>query len=202
MRAKEFITELDADFVNSEIRKDKSWRIQGKGCTASVWQHIDDPHTVVKVVGGGTWQDTNDLHATIAFVHFCVDHGYKSKHFPIIHGINVDDPEVVQVRIEKLYPMDREISTLLSTIATAINKYGSAPQRVIDEFEDRLQLSGLIHNNSVNGIVDAIRLLADNSIMNSYKTEHSLQFLTLDLHAANWMTRADGTIVAVDPWVG
>jgi len=207
MKSSEFINEISSEYVNNTIRTNRNWRRQGRGATASVWQHISDPHTVVKVVGGGEMEDPNDLGATIAFVHFCVDHGYKSKHFPIIHGINVDDPEVVQVRIEKLQPLNFEVASALSGLANAVGySCFSASSANLNSrvayLEKMLQQKGLQTQNNADDMVDAIRMLGDEQTIAYYGKEHSSPYISLDLHQGNWMMRQDGTIVAVDPWVG
>jgi len=209
MRANEFLAELDPGFVNGEIRaqnanKSKAvWKHKGRGATASVWQHFDDPTTVVKVVGGGEYESfQHERGSTLAFVHFCVDHGWQSPHFPIIHGINVDDDEVLQVRIESLKELGDDIAYSCSSLANDV-KYQRSEQNIkmsMDELQNSLmdKRKRYRKQNSAQSILKAIQLLY--RAIPVYAEAHGLPELRLDLHAGNWLARPNGVVVAADPW--
>lgn len=208
MRANEFINEqiideLDPGYVNQTIGQDPNWSNLGSGYTASVWQHLSEPDQVVKVVGGGSEGITQGEHrglytGTVALVHFLVDHGHLSTHFPIIHGINIDDNEVLQIRLEKLFPLEQEICNRLSDIVTS-EKFGG-----VSAYE-KVRLNLLIHDdgtrnkNDADSLVNAIKLLIKAAPI--YAKAHKLDNIGVDLHGGNWLQRQDGTIVAADPWV-
>ena len=200
MRSTEFISELDNRFVNSQVDT-SSWKQLGQGCTASVWQHINDPDTVVKLVGGGYDSVTQEeKSATIAFVKFCVDHGYESKHFPIIHGINVDDPEVIQIRLEGLLPFNGDLGYALEMISPNLIKGRKA--YVVSSLTEALYYTSkaIQQNNTAESLVSAVEMLL--RYVPVYSKIFKCRNLKVDLHAENWMRRSDGTIVAVDPWYG
>ena len=207
MISKEFLTELDQYFVNDEIKKQRNgpkkiWKMKGQGVTASVWQRYDDPHTVVKVVGGGEYESfKHERGCTLAFVHFCVDHGWRSKHFPIVHGINIDDDEVLQVRIEKLVDPNDWICDSCAALARGV-RYNSPPKEMKYRYDNLAE--GIYTDpkyrgkNTAQGILEAIQIL--NQAIPAYKHAHDLPQIILDLHGGNWLARQDGTIVAADPW--
>jgi len=188
--------------VNKTIKKtgDGKWVAPGGGkiipigATGSVWQHLDDPDKVVKVVGGGRWRaEKHHLDSTVAFVDFLVHNGYKSPHFPIVHGIDVG-ADVVQVRVERLYPINRDVGWLLDEMSDGF----IGPTKVREY--DRLVKRGDIdpNKNSFESIKKCIKLL--NDARSEYKNKYKLPNLILDLHSGNWLQRSDGTIVAADPW--
>jgi hypothetical protein len=208
MRAKEFIIEnieldeISPAVVNKTIQKTGAgkWVAPGggkripKGATSSVWQHLADPDKVVKVVGGGGDEaQKHHLDSTVAFVDFLVHNGYKSPHLPIIHGIDVGD-DVVQVRMERLYPINTDLGDLLEEMT-----YGPMAPWMIREY-DGLVKRGIIdtNKNSIESIKKCIRLL--DAARSEYKNKYKLPNLLLDLHTFNWLQRSDGTIVAADPW--
>ena len=215
MRATEFITEnieldeLDPNYVNNTIEKGGAgkWvppngrRFAPQGVTASVWQHLDDPDKVVKVVGGGIYQaEKHHLDGTVAFVDFLVHNGYKSKHLPIVYGIDIGK-EVVQVRMERLeevsIPVGRELFSLSSYVAHGPTggKHFKPPNEA--GFNRELARYGIEDINSYQSIVECIKLL--NTARIAYGKKYGLQ-IRLDLHSDNWRKRTDGTLVAVDPW--
>ncbi len=191
----------DSTFINGQINP-AEWTKKGSGATASVWQHVNDPDTVVKVTGGGYSSiGAFNTNVTMAFVHFCVDHGWESKHYPIIHGINTDDPDIVQVRIEALRPVDSRLGNALGQLAdeikfAGISNSGWDINRVNLLFKDY----NIQHANSAHDIAVACELLL--RVAPKYAQEHNVTRIRLDLHSGNWMQRADGTIVAIDPWHG
>jgi len=208
MRATEFIfenialDELSPAFVNKTIQQKGAgkWvspgggKIIPKGATGSVWQHLDDPDKVVKVVGGGRYAaKKHHLDSTVAFVDFLVHNGYKSKHLPIVHGIDVGK-DVVQVRMERLQPIDLYLGWLLHDIS-----YKPVTNAMMKEY-DRLVKRGAIdpNKNSIESIKKCTELL--NAARSEYKNKYKLPSLSLDLHGGNWLQRPDGTIVAADPW--
>jgi len=206
MKINEIIAEdVPSAFINSEIKKDKQWKKMGSGVTASVWRHMEDPTTVVKVVGGGMMNSRPSYRSgAIAFVHFCVDHGHESPHFPIIHGINVDDDDVVQIRLETLLPIvNYDIATGCANIASDVKEYGVKDYRCVDSMNS---LDRLLHHentqmrghNSAASIAEACDILVKNAP--HYAKAYKLEVLRLDLHFGNWMMRGDNTIVAADPW--
>jgi len=165
MRINEVITtdeDVDPRFVNSEIKK-TAWQEVGQGATASVWQHMDEPTTVVKVVGGGEEEMTEETRNTaIAFVHFCVDHGHESSHFPIIHGINVDDEDVVQIRIERLSSLPGgTVGSMLADLADAVEYHGITNRIIpyITRLDKCLQQHENLKLNSAQDIAYAIAIL-------------------------------------------
>jgi hypothetical protein len=209
MRATEFIIEnieldeISPAAVNKTITQTGAgkWVAPGggkiipKGATGSVWQHLDDPDKVVKVVGGGrNAAKKHHLDSTVAFVDFLVHTGYKSTHLPIVHGIDVGD-DVVQVRMERLYPINsQELRWLLEDMSLKpFNK------KMVEEY-DRLVRRGVINpnKNSIESIRKCIMLL--DAALDKYKKQYKLPDLMLDLHEGNWLQRSDGTIVAADPW--
>lgn len=201
--AREIVNELDPYFVNQQVNK-QDWKILGQGLTASVWQHMMDPDVVVKLVGGGDEPATTDkvLTGSIAFVDFLVHYGYKSKHLPIVYGINVDDPDIVQIKIERLLQLPYEVARALSTVASVI-KYSRTheSQREDNEYlQKELIRNRLTKTNNVNDITDTIRLLFNKEIVSAYKNKYGLAKIQLDLHSGNWLMRPDKTIVAADPW--
>ena len=221
MRATEFITEnIELDEllypaqVNKTIKKtgDGKWVAPGGGkiipigATGSVWQHLDDPDKVVKVVGGGrNAAKKHHLDSTVAFVDFLVHNGYKSTHLPIVHGIDVGS-DVVQVRMERLYPINPKLGKLLDFMSYLVGTGWSLSDErltgndnITTRFNDLVK-KGIINKdkNSVESIEKCIELL-DNSI-DTYKNKYKLPNLSLDLHSGNWLQRSDGTIVAADPW--
>lgn len=208
MRATEFVIEnialdeLSPAFVNKTIQQKGAgkWVPPSgkqnipKGATGSVWQHLDDPDKVVKVVGGGRYAaKKHHLDSTVAFVDFLVHNGYKSKHLPIVHGIDVGK-DVVQVRMERLQPIDPYLGDLLDDMS-----YRPMNSRMTREY-DRLVKRGAIdpNKNSIESIKKCIELL--NAARSEYKNKYKLPSLSLDLHGGNWLQRSDGTIVAADPW--
>jgi hypothetical protein len=225
-----FLTELfspavDEDvsntYVNAAIKKDRKWKHLGGGYTASVWQHLDDPSTVVKVLGGGDANWEAELYGeggprvgrahraqAIAFVHFCVDQGHRSKHLPIIHGINIDDNAVVQIKVERLKELPhkrlkgymglhKELSGLADSIKWASGGR-AALKTYVEDFDNALEAYGLSHNNKAVDIINTIYLLVKAAPV--YAKAHGLDYIRVDLHSENWLMRADGTIVAADPW--
>ena len=198
----EELYELSPDVVNKTIQKTGAgkWVAPGgakkvpKGATGSVWQHLDDPDKVVKVVGGG-WHEAkkHTLDSTVAFVDFLVHNGYKSPHLPIVHGIDVGK-EVVQVRMETLQElnikMGRELGNLSSDMFKPLSR---------NDFNNLLKQQGLSERNSYDSIVECIKLL--NTARIAYGKKYGLR-ISLDLHGGNWLLRRDGTIVAADPWYG
>ena len=190
-----------ADFINKTIQKtDSNWKPVGSGYTSSVWQHAADPTTVVKVVGGGTANPLfrNDIHehraATLAFINFCVDHGKESKHFPIIHGINVDDEDVLQIRMEHLLPIpDNSEYDLCGTLGEIDEGYTTE-----DDLTEALEAEGLSRYNSAADIIKSVDMLR--YARQKYGKKYDIS-LTMDLHAGNWLMHDNGTIVAVDPWI-
>lgn len=206
----EIVTELKPDFVRNEIVRQRqagghnqAWKFKGSGATASVWEHYSDPTTVVKVVGAGNFQSyETERNVTLAFVHFLVDHGHQSPHFPIVHGINIDDSEVLQVRMENLKEIDdmlgsSQLLTRLYRISEYIRNGSDISQLTLDLWKD-LMYADLIEKNSAESLVSAMQLL--NRALPVYAKAHNLKDAGLDLHSGNWLLRADGTIVAVDPW--
>ena len=201
----EKLDELDPGFVNDQIVKQRqpfkhqqAWERKGRGATASVWEHYSDPHTVVKVVGGGEYESfRTEREVTLAFVHFLVDHGHQSKHFPIVHGINIDDDEVLQVRIEKLVPIPDMITGVLGMFKWRADS-GKGMREVAAKLKKVLVRYPKFANNNVDDIVAAVSLL--NRAKSVYAQAHGLHEVTLDLHGGNWLARPDGTIVAADPW--
>lgn len=202
----EKLDELDPGFVNDQIVKQRqpfkhqqAWERKGRGATASVWQHYSDPHTVVKVVGGGDYESfRTEREVTLAFVHFLVDHGHQSKHFPIVHGINIDDHEVLQVRIEKLVPLPDPIASVLGGFRWNTDS-GKHLRTVAAKLKTVLvHYPKLNAQNQVEDIVAAVSLL--DRAKPVYAQAHGLNDVTLDLHSGNWLARPDGTIVAADPW--
>jgi len=213
----EELYEISPDEVNKTIQQTGAgkWVAPGgakkvpKGATGSVWQHLDDPDKVVKVVGGGrNAAKKHHLDSTVAFVDFLVHNGYKSTHLPIVHGIDVGS-DVVQVRMERLYPINPKLGDLLYDMAYLVGAgysllnndyyYNNYTPSIVTRF-DRLVKKGIINKdkNSVESIEKCIELL-DNSI-DTYKNKYKLPNLILDLHSGNWLQRSDGTIVAADPW--
>ncbi len=195
-------------FVNGSVNK-KEWKQLGKGMAGSVWAHISDPHTVVKIVGGGCDPVTpEEKQGAIAFVHFCVDHGTESIHFPIIHAINLDDSDIVQIRIERLkelpsYALAAQLSDLNGVLSgNYFNRKMVSVQKKIKSSMDKLdaliQKHGLAHINSAQSILNALLILEANGP--HYAQGYGVDDFELDLHADNWMMRPDGTIIAVDPW--
>ena len=208
MRATEFILEdieldeISPALVNKTIQKTGAgkWVAPGgakqvpKGATGSVWQHLDDPDKVVKVVGGGRRAALkHHLDSTVAFVDFLVHNGYKSPHLPIIHGIDVGK-DVVQVRMERLQPINEYLGLLLEDMT-----YRPITPKMMKEY-DRLVKRGVIdpNKNSIESIKKCIRLL--DAARSEYKNKYNLPNLSIDLHSGNWLKRSDGTIVAADPW--
>lgn len=201
----EITNELDPGFVNDEIvrqrqpfKHQQAWERKGRGATASVWEHYSDPTTVVKVVGGGDYESfRTEREVTLAFVHFLVDHGYQSKHFPIILGMNADDSEVLQVRIEKLLPLPDTITGVLGMFKWRADS-GKGMREVAAKLKKVLVRYPKFANNQAEDIVAAVSLL--NRAKDVYAQAHGLGNVTLDLHGGNWLARPDGTIVAADPW--
>lgn len=200
------LTELAPDYVNRQINrqlrpdtKKQVWEPMGTGATASVWQHYQEPDTVVKVVGGGDYEAQGGYrNITLAFIHFLVDHGHTSKHYPIVHGINIDDAEVLQIRMERLVPITNSyVSSALATLAKAVTDQFAItrPKQILYQ---ELKASGLLYKNNVNEITSAIRFL--NKALPVYKDAHNISEGWLDLHGGNWLMRPNGVIVAADPW--
>jgi len=200
MKANEFITEyIDPKFVNSEIKK-TDWQKVGAGATASVWHHLEDPNTVVKVIGGGRDRITKQFRNTaIAFVHFCVDHGHESPHFPIIHGINIDDEDIVQIRIERLVELPNlAVNRRLESVAETVDYYSVTRARdEIEVLDEAIAKYPILQNNSGIEIAKAVKLLS--KYVESYTRKHKT-VAGLDLHYGNWLMRPNGIIVAADPW--
>jgi hypothetical protein len=210
----EELYEISPDEVNNTIQQTGAgkWVPPGgakkvpKGATGSVWQHLDDPDKVVKVVGGGrNAAKKHHLDSTVAFVDFLVHNGYKSTHLPIVHGIDVGS-DVVQVRMERLYPINTKLGDLLYDMSYLVSTGWSlsdnrltGKNNMTTRFNDLVKKGKIDPNkNSVESIEKCIELL-DNSI-DTYKNKYKLPNLSLDLHSGNWLQRSDGTIVAADPW--
>ena len=196
------IDELAPHFVNKQVNQ-KEWTKKGSGATASVWEHFSDPNTVVKLVGGGSYNSGKHERAlTLAFVHFCVDHGWRSKHLPVIHGINVDDNEVLQIRMEKLVPLPAtvgfdgdEISWVLSDLP-----YKLTDKQYLRQLDKEIQEDGYLEDNKVEDLVAVVQLLKQAAPI--YAKAHKVEGgIDIDLHSGNWLMRpSDGTIIAADPW--
>jgi hypothetical protein len=185
------LDELDNSFVNSKVNKSK-WKQIGRGLTASVWHHYDDPNTVVKLVGGGYSNlDPNDRKATITFAEYCLSS--KNKHLPKVLGINIDDNEVLQIRFERLNKINNEkLKTCLFKLAENIQYKRSIVGVVytLKKILDQTELSG---SNNIEDIISTLEGLVRIADRHGYY---------LDLHPVNWLLRP-GTfeIVAADPWV-
>jgi hypothetical protein len=209
MKASEFtneeiLDEVPSAFVNKVVDRNQWKSPTGskeppKGQTASIWQHMADPNTVVKVVGGGEMKEVKAKHrrAAVAFVEFLVQFGKTSPHLPVVHGINADDPEVVQIRMETLYPFDkktgRELPYLLEQLADyPDNEYWR------NDVQRELKKVGLSEKNSAESLAACIILLRDNAT--KYAKKYKVKEFVLDLHEFNWMLSKDGVIVAADPW--
>jgi len=195
--------DLEPAFVNQQAQK-QNWKMLGRGYTSSVWEHFSDPDNVVKLVGGGHARKDTDEHriATLAFVHCCVDHGKQNKHLPIILGINVDDEEVLQVRMERLQPLPDNSETgalrrALSELERALNSQGWR-EPILQELEQALQDEGLARYQTAEELLNVVADLT--KLARHYGQLHDTT-LSIDLHGDNWMMHPDGTIVAVDPWV-
>lgn len=202
------IEELSPTFVNQQAEKQK-WQQVGRGLTSSVWSHFSDPDTIVKLVGGGRFNteiftDDSEQHraATLAFVHCCVDHGKTNKHLPIILGINVDDNEVLQVRMEKLLPIPDNSETgalrrLLEDLQRAVNSQGWK-EPTLQELQQALQDEGLDRYQDAEELFNVVADLQE--FCYHYGPLHHIN-LSLDLHSDNWMMHPNGTLIAVDPWI-
>jgi hypothetical protein len=204
------LTELAPDYVNQVIKQQsqgkfknlRAWDKLGQGATASVWQHYQEPDTVVKVVGGGDYEAQGGYrNITLAFIHFLVDHGHTSKHYPIVHGINIDDAEVLQIRMEKLLPISSgDVRSGLSRLANAVTG-GAALTKSKIELLSAMKYSGIQgmkENNNVDEIVEAIKYLS--KALPVYLEAHNINEGWIDLHGGNWLMRPNGTIIAADPW--
>lgn len=197
----EDLTELDAQFVNSQVNT-KEWKRLGQGLTATVWQHANDPDTVVKLVGGGMDDLRPGEKATaLAFVNFCLVHGKKSKHFPKILQMNIEDPEVIQIRLEKLNPIaGAGLKGRLEYMASEL-KYGDGRESLVGIERILNQYGGVIRaNNTAQSLIDATKMLI--KYAGIYGDKFQVKRMMVDLHGANWMLRPNGVIVAVDPWYG
>lgn len=202
------LNELDPGYVQTQIvkqtqpgNKQQAWKRQGVGATASVWQHYQDPSTVVKVVGGGDYEAKEGYRGiTLAFVHFLVDHGHMSKHFPIIHGINVDDNEVLQVRMERLYNIDMipRLGAKLASLSYAVRAGKAELNKRKVELQNGLVRGRLANQNNPDDIASAVKLLIE--ALPIYANAHGLTEYHMDLHCGNWLRRNDGTLIAADPW--
>jgi hypothetical protein len=206
------LDKISPDVVNKTIQKsgDGKWVAPGgakkvpKGATGSVWQHLDDPDKVVKVVGGGrVAAEKHHLDSSVAFVDFLVHNGYKSTYLPIVYGIDVG-ADVVQVRMERLYPINTDLGDLLADMAYLVGAGWSLLDNRhsynIKKRFDKLVKKGIIdpNKNSIESIEKCLKLLDDSC--DKYKNQYNLPDLSLDLHRGNWLQRSDGTIVAADPW--
>ena len=199
----EIVTELSPRQINTQIDQ-QQWKRLGRGATASVWQHLMDPDVVVKVTGGGS-EDLlkRGMHrstraGTIAFVDFLVHNGYKSRHLPIVYGINLEHEEVAQVKIEKLVPYKgwkQERLFMILADESALHRPGAWK----DEVRYYLYLSGLpVEKNNPDDLMRTMVLL-ENAIP-EYNKKYRID-LGMDLHENNWMIRpSTGEIVANDPW--
>ena len=196
--------DVEPSFVNQQASK-QSWKMVGRGYTSSVWDHFGDPDTVVKVVGGGHANShLTDEHrlSTLAFIHCCVDHGKTNKHLPIILGMNDEDGEILQVRMEKLLPLPDNSETgalrrALGELDRALNSQGWR-EPILQELEQALQDEGLARYQSAEDLINVVAELTE--FARHYGPLHDIQ-LTIDLHGDNWMLHPNGTIVAVDPWI-
>ena len=196
--------DLEPAFVNQQAEK-QEWKMVGRGYTSSVWSHFSEPETVVKLVGGGhAGSHLTGEHrlSTLAFIHCCVDHGRQMKHLPVILGINVDDEEVLQVRMERLQPLPDNSETgalrrALGELDRALNSQGWR-EPILQELEQALQDEGLARYQTAEELLNVVADLT--KLAHHYGPLHDIQ-LTIDLHGDNWMMHPNGTIVAVDPWI-
>lgn len=203
MKSHEFITDdkrPSPDFINSQVDK-QQWEKLGHGADVSVWQHIADPNTVVKIVGGGRAWDSSGGMGVILYAKFCIDNEDTNKHFLRVLDINDDDPKVCQIRVERLLPLpNNAIGDALQSLSEAIdyNLNQNTVREYAEEVELRLTKDGISKNNQVTDIIAAI------IEVNNSRYDYAKQFKTnvplLDLHDANWMMRPNGTIVISDPW--
>jgi len=206
MKSHEFINEGERPppgFINKQVNK-KLWKRIGSGADVSVWQHIADPDTVVKIVGGGkmpTWQHGSGVKM---YAKFCVDHANKSKHFPKVLDINNDDPEVCQIRVEKLLPLpgiSDSLGHFLKELAEHVKNdyWGNTKHNeyIVNRVQKEMDKLGLSEFNTIDDIMKAVKLLVDSTLTYAKQFNHSPLF---DVHSANWMMRSDRTIVLSDPW--
>jgi len=203
MRSHEFINEdkrPSPEFINRQVDT-QQWKKLGDGADVSVWAHIADPDTAVKIVGGG--RNSHDLGSgSILYAKFCVDNSDLNKHFLKVLDINNDDPMVCQIRVERLLPLPEEnsLGDALHSLSDAI-EYNLQQHIVVEYAEEvvsRLEADGLARYNDVNEIVDAVKMLVDERY--DYARRFRFGVPTIDLHEANWMMRPNGTIVISDPW--
>ncbi len=200
-----------AHYIRTTIRNsDKNWKDIGSGASASVWINKLDPDVAFKVIGGGDY-DLNELNKSekmcaLAFVDFCVHEGTAAHpadvwrdHYPNILGINTDDPDVLQIKMETLKSIRPEkVVYDLDYLSRAVQR----GETIEDIIEDNEALVKFIKKNKVNtmeNLYKAVKHLIDSQ--GKYGKRHGIK-LKMDLHGGNWLQRADGTIVAVDPWFG
>ena len=205
MKSHEFIfddTRPSPKFINSQVDTNQ-WKQLGSGADVSVWQHIADRDTVVKIVGGGRSYGNNSGTGSVLYAKFCDDYGDENKHFLRVLDINDDDPMVCQIRVERLIPLPEEnnLGDALHSLSDAIeyNLQHQLVEEYASEVEDRLVADGLSRYNRVVDIVNAVRKLCNER--RDYARQFKVDAPTIDLHEANWMMRPDGTIVISDPWL-
>lgn len=207
MKSHEFIDESrrpSPGFINSQVNK-KLWKKVGSGTDVSVWQHINDSDTVVKIVGGGKMPVWKDGTAVIMFANFCVDHAATNKHLPKVLAINTDDPEVCQIRVERLLPLPGDSNNMgyhLEQLAklVSIGYYGNADYvaQLKNNVQEEMNELGLDNTNSLSDLISTIRLVVDSA--GSYAKKFGIAKPLFDVHSDNWMMRPDRTIVLSDPW--
>ena len=198
-------------FVRKEIRKNsKDWKNVGQGASASVWKHALDPNVVIKVVGGGDY-DLDDLSkheimCAMAFVDFCVHEGTNAhpsdkwrEHYPNILGINTDDEDVIQIRMESLKPI--KSGPVLYDLSRLARMVSAGEDFVAIEYSCAVLGEYIARNkkNDFKNLYSAV-LHLDQS-RKKYGKEHNIK-LRMDLHQGNWLQTPGGVIVAVDPWFG
>ena len=88
--------------------------------------------------------------AAIAFVDFLVHYGHESTIFPVAHGINADDPEVIQIRFERLYPIkNSDLRYCLEGLSENTSEYDDPSDKFKQKLYDKLQKNNMHKVNNI-----------------------------------------------------
>jgi hypothetical protein len=210
------VTEM-AGSVHGGIRKvlkDKGYKYLGSGIDKQAW--LEPSTGKVLIVFGyrkGHEKDFSpDQRMFIEWINYCNTHK-NNRHLPRFSGFEsfqFQGKNYIQARMEaltELPPNTRAVVHHIDSFADKIAAGVTGPSRFavgdFDEvFDQLLQRSGYRNVETViknlGGRQRAEELLRTIHIVREFGKDHGY---TVDLHARNYMQRADGTIVVNDPFV-
>lgn len=209
MKSQEFIPEQELDEYSETdvgIRRaleKKGYKFLGAGVDQSAYL---EPGTgyVLKVFGSDESDQFSDDHKMfVKWAKFCDKHK-NNPYLPKFYGYDsfiFKNKRYLQIRQEALNEIDQSTGDLLEVMA-------DYNQDENDDFSTFVNLLPVEYGSSIN---DAYKRLVGkigvDGVNKLFKTMTKLLSISdkkgwiFDLHAGNFMQRADGTPVIVDPWV-